>query len=301
MKVLLTGSTGYVGGAVLRALLAAGHDVVAVVRSDDAASTLKIRDVTPVVHDLLDVPWLTEALRNVDGLIHTAAPTNIAPVDLDNAVIDAAIAAFTGTDKPFINTGGMWGYGDSNSITEQSPWNPNETIAWRTVTEHRALTSGINSMLVIPSISYGHAGGIPNTIANAPGDAQQRVLAIGTGDQHVENVYIDDLARLYIAVLDRGTRGETYIANSGLHPTMRDLTQAAAGPKMVVIPEGVEASRKRLGAGYADGLILDQQASSEKARNELGWTPTGPSILDELSTGSYAIAEESRENPTLAR
>lgn len=290
MKILLTGATGTVGSAILNALKTSGHDVVAVVRSEGAAMSVEALGAEAVVHDLLDVPWMSETLMGVDGLIHAAAPTNIAPKDLDTAIIDAAIAAFSGTDKPFVNTGGMWGFGSSDEvITEMTPWNPAPNITWRTATEQRALTSGLNAMLVIPSNVYGRGRGfLGGILVAAPRTDGGTLLAIGTGEQYIENIYIDDLADLYVAVLDHGMRGESYIGNSGFHPTVMELTQAIAGPSGRVAPEGVEASIARLGAGFASGLMLNQRASSAKAQKQLHWMPKGPSIVDELTSGAYS-------------
>lgn len=288
MKILLTGSTGHIGNAILNQLLDAGHDVVAVVRNDKATAALEATGAQVMEHELTDSLWLQRELRNADALIHTASSSDLPAADFDASVIDSAIAAFAGTDKRFINTGGMWVYGNSSAITERSEFHPVEAVAWRITPQQRALDADIHSMLVVPSITYGHGRGIPTVLKDAPRNRDGAALAIGSGDQHMENVYVEDLAALYLAVLNGGKAGETYIATSGLHPTMRQVTEAAVGPDVPVVAECDEQSRHRLGTVFADALLLDQQASNAKARTELGWNPTGPSILDELATGSYA-------------
>jgi len=93
-------------------------------------------------------------------------------------------------------------------------------------------------------------------------------------------VHVDDLAVLYRIVLERGEGLGYLIGASGANPTVRELGQALAGPGGFVA-EGAEASRARLGAAYADALMLDQQATGAKAR-ALGWTPVRRGLIEEL-------------------
>src|SRR5258707_591572 len=72
MNIVLTGATGYVGSAVVKALLAHGHDVTALVRSDESAKAVEADRVTPVVGDITDVSWLTDQLRSGEGAIDLA-------------------------------------------------------------------------------------------------------------------------------------------------------------------------------------------------------------------------------------
>jgi len=105
-------------------------------------------------------------------------------------------------------------------------------------------------------------------------------------------VHATDLADLYLLVLERGEHGEYYIGanDSG---TVRAFTEAAARSRNLpgVAAEELEDTRARLGADFADALLLDQQVDPAKAR-ALGWTPSGPSLIEELETGSYAAAAE---------
>ncbi|ROS31082.1 NAD-dependent epimerase/dehydratase family protein [Cellulomonas sp. PhB150] len=280
MNVLLTGSTGYVGSAVLEALVAHGHDVLALTRSDASAEQARAGGATAVVGDLGDTAWLTARLGEVDAAIHLAAADDGTSAQLDDGVIDAVVAAFSGTGKPYLHTSGIWIWGSGADLTEDSPLDPPAIVAWRAAREERLMSSGVRATVVAPAIVYGRKGGIPaGVVAAGPRDGDGALLLVGDGTQHWTTVHVDDLAELYVLALERGPAGERLIAASGQNPTAREVAEAAAG---VVVAESVDATRARLGEGFADALLLDQQASGAKAR-ALGWRPSRPSLLDELA------------------
>ena len=138
MKILLTGATGYIGSSVLDVLRAHGHDVVAPVRSAHAAQKATATGATAVVGDITDADWSTPLLEGVDAAIHTAAPSDGTAPQFDAAVAEAVIAAFSGTGKPYIHTGGLWIHGPSDDLTEQTPFNPPAIVAWREGVESRS-------------------------------------------------------------------------------------------------------------------------------------------------------------------
>lgn len=271
MKIMLTGGTGFIGSAVLDHLVDAGHQITAVVRSQSASLAAEKAGAVAVIGDLFDAAWLASELRTHDALVHTAAGGNEHDPALNDAVIEAAISAFTGTRKPFVHTGGIWMYGSNPQITETSTLAPPAIATWRPAGEQRLLESGIRASVVQPGIVHGHGAGIPGTLD---------VSALpGTGEQHWTTVHVDDLADLYVRALD-ASGGQAYIAASGLNPTVREIGEAIGGDLAFL---GEAATRADLGA-YGEALLLDQQASGAKARS-LGWQPTGPSLLEELAAG----------------
>jgi nucleoside-diphosphate-sugar epimerase len=282
MKILLTGGTGFIGSAVLDQLVAAGHRVTAVVRSQKSSLQVQDAGATGIIGDLFDPEWLAAELRGHDAAIHTAAGSDERDAALNDAVIEAVIAAFGGTTKPFIHTGGIWAYGDNPAITEASPINPPSLTSWRPAGEQRLLDSGVRASIVQPGIVYGHGRGIPAMLAADAGT----VPLVGTGEQRWTTVHVDDLADLYVRVLEQGPGGRAYIGASGHNPTVRELGEALGGQ---VAPESPEATIERLG-GFGEALLLDQQASGKRAKDELGWQPTRPSLVDELRTGYAAAA-----------
>jgi nucleoside-diphosphate-sugar epimerase len=95
---------------------------------------------------------------------------------------------------------------------------------------------------------------------------------------------VDDLAALYLLVLQAGRRLGSVVGVTADTPTVRELAEATGSP---VAPEAVDATRARLGEAFADALLLDQQFDDGYARS-LGWTPTAPTLAEELRSGSYA-------------
>lgn len=114
-------------------------------------------------------------------------------------------------------------------------------------------------------------------------DPAGRVALVGGGAQRWATVHVDDLADLYLLVVERGEAFGRLIGASGDNPTLREIV---TGGGHQVGPEQVETSHGRLGAAFADALLLDQQATGAKARS-LGWRPTRPSLIDDLRAGSY--------------
>jgi nucleoside-diphosphate-sugar epimerase len=284
MKILLTGSTGLIGSAVTSALVAQGHQVTAVVRSQQ--SSLKASDLgaTGVIGDLFDSAWLASELRNHDGLVHTAAGSDERDPALNDAVIAAALDAFAGTDKPFVHTGGIWTYGSGDSLVETGTPNPPAITSWRPAGEQRVLESDVKASVVQPGIVYGHGAGIPAMLVDGVEDG--RLTLIGSGEQHWTTVHVDDLADLYVRALTQAPGGKAYIAVSGVNPTVRELGEAVAD---TVVPESDEETVARLG-GFGEALLLDQQASGQRARSELGWQPSRPTLVELLAKG-YSTAE----------
>ncbi|WP_456698363.1 NAD-dependent epimerase/dehydratase family protein [Aeromicrobium sp. P5_D10] len=285
MKILLTGGTGYIGSAVLEALVGAGHQVTAIVRSQQSSLAVSDKGAVGIIGDLFDAAWLAAELRGHDAAIHAAAGSDERDPDMNDAVLNAAIEAFSGTDKPFIHTGGIWTYGNNQSISETDEPAPPQLTSWRPANEQRVLGADIKSSIIQPGIVYGHGGGIPAMLAGAVAEDGTLQL-IGSGEQHWVTVHVDDLADLYVRVLDKAPGGQSYVGASGVNPTVRELGEALTP---TVTPESDEATIARLGL-FGEALLLDQAASGQRAKSDFGWIPTGPALVDLLAKG-YATAE----------
>ena len=291
MKVALTGATGFIGSHVLTELHEHGHEVTALVRDEARADTVAARGAQAAVVDLYDRPAVASLFGKVDGAIHTASPGDATTADLDSAMADAVIEAFAGTGKPYIEISGMWVYGDNTSITEQSPFHAPALVAWKEPIERRVLgATGMRAVVIVSSTAYGDGGGaIPGALLASPRDDAGNLVMIGTGQQHWSTVHVADLADVFRRVLEDGFARGRYVIGNGVNSTVADLTEAAAaavGAPGAVPGSGGEA-RARLGDNFAEVLLLDQGSDAAKARAELGWHPSHPSLVDEFRHGSY--------------
>jgi len=291
MKVVLTGATGFVGSHVLADLYRHGHEVTALVRDDAQADTVAARGATPVVVDLYDRPAVARLLGHADGAIHTASPGDATSADLDSAVVDAVTGAFAGTGQPYLQISGLWIYGANPAITEASPFNAPAMVSWKEPIERRVLgATDIRGVVIVSSVAYGDGGGgIPGLLLGSPRDDAGHLVMLGTGQQHWSTVHAADLADVFRRVLeDESARGR-YVIGNGLNLTVAELTEAAAVAAGApgAVPGSDDEARARLGDYFAEVLLLDQGTDAARARAELGWYPSHPSLSDEFRHGSY--------------
>jgi nucleoside-diphosphate-sugar epimerase len=291
MQIALTGATGFIGSHILTELQSNGHEVTALVRDDDQATTVTANGATAAVVDLSDRPAVAKLLGDADGAVHTASPGDATSADLDSAVVDAVIEAFEGTGKPYAHISGAWVYGSNSAITEDSPFNSPPLVAWKEPIERRVLDApGMRGMVIVSGTAYGDGGGgVPGVLLGSPRDADGNLIMLGTGQQHWGTVHVADVAAAFRRALEADAARGRYIVENGLNNTVAELTEAAAvavgAPGAVAGSE--EEARSRLGDYFAEVLLLDQATTATRARDELGWQPTRPGLVEEFRTGSY--------------
>jgi nucleoside-diphosphate-sugar epimerase len=291
MKVALTGATGFIGSHVLTDLYKHGHEVTALIRDDDQADIVAARGATPTVVDLYDRAAVASVLGDADGAIHTASPGDATSADLDSAVVDAAIDAYAGTGKPFIEISGLWIYGANTSITEDSPFQAPALVAWKEPIQRRVLAvKDMRGVVVVSGTAYGDGGGgIPGVLLGSPRDDQGNLIMLGTGQQHWSTVHVADLADFFRRILEHDAARGYYVIDNGLNPTVAELTEAAAVAAGApgAVPGSDEEARQRLGDYFAEVLLLDQRTVAAKARTELDWSPSHPGLIEEFRHGGY--------------
>jgi nucleoside-diphosphate-sugar epimerase len=286
LKVFLTGATGYIGGAVGDALLAAGHTVTGLARSDEAARRLSARGITPSRGDLNSPASL--AVES-DGVIH-AGTTNDGRIDQE--AIRTMLDALRGSGKPLLYTSGIWVLGDTGGKIADEMWpvNPAALVAWRPGVEQMVLGAardGVRGIVIRPGVVYGRGGGIPADFVKSVRETGA-ARYVGNGENRWPLVHVDDLADLYVRAFQQAAAGTLLHATDGSGFRVREIAEAAsvgAGGRTESWP--LEEARKTLGA-YADALVLDQLVSSEKARSLLGWQIRAGSLIEDLRRGNYA-------------
>ena len=282
MRIFLTGATGYVGSAVLDALVRAGHEVTALVRSGAKASWVAKRGGHAVVGDLATPSSYLDGAQGHQAYVHTALDAAPRTADTDRLAIETLVGCATsgrsGADsKVFVYTSGVWVLGECKTpASEAEPIvRPAAAVAWRPSHEKRVLeaaTDRIATAVVRPGIVFGEKRGlVVPWFESAVKDG--RAAFAGTGDQRWALVHRTDLAELYRLVLERRARG-IFHGVDGASPTVAEAAAAAsraAGKGGAVRAIPLEEARKAMGP-MADALAMDQVVVSARGA-ELGWAP----------------------------
>src|SRR5512138_1349277 len=229
MLVFLTGATGYVGSAVLEALLKGAHGVTALVRDGEKAAQLKTRGVTPVLGEMANPARWRGAAAGKDAIIHAAIDYGPRGVEADRI----AVETFTRLAPPvFIYTSGIWVIGAAPQPVDEtaSTGQPAERSAWRAEHEKRVMGvswSGARTVVVRPGMVYGGARGFISDFLRDATNGLVRV--IGPGDNHWPIVYDRDLGDLYQKLLVAPRAEGIYHATDGSTDTVNEIVEAIAG------------------------------------------------------------------------
>jgi nucleoside-diphosphate-sugar epimerase len=206
-------------------------------------------------------------------------------------VVDAVTSAFDGTGKPYLQISGLWVYGTNTAISEASPLNAPALVSWKEPIESRVLgAKGMRGTVIVSGTAYGDGGGgLPGLLLGSPRDSAGNLIMPGTGQQHWSTVHVADLADFFRRVLEDDSASGRYVIGNGVRSTVAELTNAAAVAVGAAgaVPGSDDEARARLGDYFAEVLLLDQATDAAKARADLGWRPSRPSLADDFREGSY--------------
>jgi len=282
MKVFLTGGSGYIGSTVALALKKAGHDVLALVRDEAKGQALKAAGIKLVKGELGNPAGYAGAAWGRAAFVNVAQDYSPNGVELDKKTITSAKDLLRGqVGATFIYTSGCWVHGSTEGVADEStPLHPAKMVAWRPAHEQLALEmakDGIRSVVVRPGIVYGGKGGLTGMFFGSAlkGGAAQ---TIGDGENHWPLVHVDDLAELYVRLVERAPAGSVFDASDASRLKQREVAEAAS---RAAGKEGKVAVLQPDGTPFHEALLLDQRISSEKARNDLDWRPRHESFVAE--------------------
>jgi nucleoside-diphosphate-sugar epimerase len=292
MRVFVTGATGFVGTAVVRELIDAGHQVLGLARSDAAAKSLLA--VGAGVHrgSLEDIESLRSGAAAADGVIHTAFIhdfSNYGPAaEADRRAIEVLGAALAGSDRPLIATSGtLLAQRQGPLATDEDAHNPN--FPRKSEEAALALTARgvrVSILRLPPSVhGIGDHGFVPQLIRIA---REKGVSAfIGDGLNRWPAVHRLDAAHLYRLVLEKGSAGATYhgVADQSV-PTREIAESIGRGLNVPVVSKSNEAAADHFG-WIARFFGIDSPASSARTQERLGWRPVQPGIIADLNAEHY--------------
>jgi nucleoside-diphosphate-sugar epimerase len=295
MRVFVTGATGFVGTAVVKELIGAGHQVLGLARSDASANALKAAGATPHPGDLENLDSLKTGASTSDGVIHCGFIhdfTRFKEVcDVDNKAIETIATVLKGSNRPFLVTSGtaLVSPGTLALETTIPPFNPawpraSEQAADQAVTE---LDVKAASIRLSPSV-HGDGdlhGFIPILINIA---RQKGVSAyIGEGSNRWNAVHRLDAAYLYRLALEKGEGGVRYHAVGEESITFKSIAEAI-GKKLniPVVSKSKEEAAEHF-AWFAHFAAADCPASSKITQEHLNWHPTHSTLLADIAGNVY--------------
>ena len=285
MRIFLTGGTGYVGSAVLDALVRGGHRVEALVRNSERAAQVQLHGAQPLLGDLAEPSTYADAIAAADGVVHAATDYGARGAEIDALAVDTVLRTLGGQGAFFVYTSGIWVLGPQpQPVDESAPVNPAALVAWRPAHERRVLEgagAGIRTAVVRPGIVYGGSRGLVSDLLKNAANGLVRI--VGGGDNHWPLVYDRDLGELYLRIAMAPAASGVFHANDEGDERVNDLVDAIARhmptrPSVRRIP--LSEAQQKLGP-LADALVLDQRIRSPRARG-LGWAPSLHSVAGNI-------------------
>ena len=292
MRVFVTGATGFVGSAVVRELIGAGHQVLGLARSEAAAKSLVAAGAKVHRGSLEDLESLHSGATAADGVIHTAFIhdfSNYGPAaEADRRAIETLGVALMGSDRPLIITSGtMLAQPQGRLATEEDA--PNANLPRKSEEAGLALAArGVRvAVLRLPPTVHGEGdhGFVPRLI----GIAREKGVSayIGDGLNRWPAVHRLDAAHLYRLVIEKGDAGGRYhgVAEEGV--STREIAEAIGKHLNVpVISKSREEAADHFG-WIARFFGMNGPASSAQTQERLGWRAVQPELIADLDAGHY--------------
>jgi nucleoside-diphosphate-sugar epimerase len=303
MKIFVTGASGWMGSAIVSELRAAGHEVVGLARSDMSAQRLQAAGAVVYRGDLDDPEGLAQAAANSDGVIHMAFQHEVAfaggfpaAAAADRRAVEAMGNALANSDRPFVLASGAAGLTPGRPATENDGLVPSGEMranpaAVRQATALLALSlRGIgvrSSVLRLPPTVHGD--GDNGFISTLVGIARKQGVAgyVREGDNRWPAVHRSDAARVARLALESAPAGSVIHAVGEEGLPFRSIAEAMAKGLGIPASSIAPAEAAEHFSYLAHFVALDTPASSAITRDLLGWQPTGPTLLDDLTQGHY--------------
>ena len=298
MRVFVTGATGFIGSAVVRELIDAGHEVVGLARSEVSAASLVAAGAEAHRGSLDDLDGLRSAAAASGGVVHLAFKHEEAfsgdfpaATAADRRAIETLGEALEGSGRPLVIATGLAGHAPGALVTEDDEPETGSVVGERMLAEQmvRSLaSSGVRSSSVRLSPTV-HGAGDHGFVSVLVGIAREKGISgyVGEGQNHWPAVHRLDAARLFRLALEGAPAGSVLhgVAEEGV--PVREIA-GAIGRQLGVPTASLAPEEAGEHFGWLAGFAaLDVRASSALTRERLGWEPTQPGLIDDLERGHY--------------
>jgi nucleoside-diphosphate-sugar epimerase len=293
VKVFVTGASGLIGSATVRELIAAGHQVVGLARSDKSAATVAALGAEVLRGDLADLDSLRRGAADADGVIHTAFVhdrANIAQgAAADRAAIETLGAVLAGSDRPLVVSAGTPGLVAGHVVTEYDRIFDSPVMRF---SEQAALLLASQrvrvSVMRLPRSVHGEGdyhGFVPQLISLAR--AKGVSSYVGDGSSRWPAVHRLDAARLYRLALESAPAGTLVHAVGDEAIPVREIA-SAIGRHLNLPVTSVPLSEAEAYFGFIGRILtFDCPSTSALTQARFGWHPEQPGLLADIDQGHY--------------
>jgi nucleoside-diphosphate-sugar epimerase len=296
MRIFLTGATGFIGSHIVPELLAAGHQVLGMTRSDAGAKALVAAGAEPFFATLENPDSLKPGAAQADAVIHCAFDHDfsnfIANCAKDERVIRALGAALAGSGKPLLITSGVgMGAGAPGTLATEDRFDTSHPNP-RTASELAGadvLKDGVKVVVIrLPQVHDTRRQGLVSPFIDI---SRQKGLAayVGEGRNRWSAAHVSDVALLYRLAVEQGQAGERFNAVDEEGVSAKDIA-AAVGKGLGLPVKSLSSEQAPEHFGWmAMFASMDLPASSAWTRQRLGWSPKGPGLLADLEQTDYSV------------
>lgn len=296
MRVFVTGATGFIGSAIVKELIQAGHEVLGLARSEESANKLTEWGATVQRGSLTDLESLRQGVATTDGVIHAAFIHDFSDVtsagEIDRRAIETIGAELAGTNRPFVVTSVIGHLASNQLATEHSSPDRNSMTQHRFASEELALSLSAQNVKVSvirlpPSVhGEGDTGGfIPALIRIAQSKGVSAYIE--EGNNHWPAVHHLDAAHLYRLAVEQATAGSMLHAIGEEGIVLRDIA-TIIGQHLNVPVVSIPTTQAKEHFGWlAHFTSINIPASSQITQQQLGWKPVHSTLLADLDGAIY--------------